>query len=113
MANLDREGLNYRRHGSGGLAERQLPSILNLYFPGCEGQTLLLLLDRKGLAVSLGSACEAGSSEASHVLLAMGYGEEEASSSIRVSLGQSTTAEEMDDAAAIIAEAVKKILVRS
>ncbi len=110
---LDERGLCYRRHGADEKSGRQLASILNLYFPGCEGQTLLLLLDRSGLAVSLGSACEAGSSEASHVLLALGCGEEEASSSIRISMGKGTTAEEIDEAGRIIAKSVELLLNRS
>lgn len=109
---LAAEAIDYRVHGAVGDASRHQASILNLYFPDIEGQTLLLLLDRQGLAVSLGSACEAGSSEASHVLLALGLAEDEASSSIRVSFGPETTEESVREAARIIGEAVRSVYAR-
>lgn len=60
-------------------------------FPGVQSDSLLFLLDQKGVSVSAGSACQAGVLRASHVLLAMGYDEAEASAVIRVSLGHTTT----------------------
>jgi len=72
----------------------RLPNTLNVGFPGCAGESLLVLLDLAGVAVSLGSACAAGSPEPSHVLRAMGLGPEAARGGLRLSLGpQSTTAD--------------------
>lgn len=89
---------------------RRLSSILNIYFPGVEGQTLLLMLDRSGVAVSLGSACEAGSTEPSHVLAALGLYEAEAASSIRISMGVGTTAGDIEETAAKMRDVVFAII---
>ncbi len=80
----------------------RLPNTLNLTFPGVLGESLLLALDLEGVEVSMGSACAAGSVEPSHVLLAMGRSEVAARSSLRISLGWSTTSAEIDRAAEII-----------
>jgi cysteine desulfurase len=82
------------RHGPA--AEPRLPNTLNVGFAGCSGESLLVLLDLAGIAVSLGSACAAGSAEPSHVLLAMGLDREAARSAIRLSLGPATTAADID-----------------
>jgi cysteine desulfurase len=73
-----------------------LPGTAHFTFPGCEGDSLLFLLDAAGVAVSTGSACQAGIPEPSHVLLAMGRTEAEARGALRVSLGASTTASDVD-----------------
>jgi cysteine desulfurase len=73
----------------------RLVNNLNLSFPRGDGETLLLSLDMKGVAVSSGSACASGSIEPSHVLLALGLGQKEAHASVRFSLGRSTTKEEI------------------
>jgi cysteine desulfurase len=73
----------------------RLVNNLNLSFPRGDGETLLLSLDMKGVAVSSGSACASGSIEPSHVLLALGLGQKEAHASVRFSLGRSTTQEEI------------------
>ena len=65
-------------------------------FTGCEGDSLLFLLDVAGFAVSTGSACQAGVPEASHVLLAMGVPEADARGALRFTLGPDTTADEID-----------------
>lgn len=67
---------------------QRLPNTLMFALQGIEGETLLMELDRKGLAVSSGSACSAGSTEPSHVLTAMGVAPELARNAIRVSLGK-------------------------
>ena len=72
--------------------------------PGAQSDSLLFLLDQKGISVSAGSACQAGVLGASHVLLAMGYDESEASSVIRVSLGHSTTESDIQLFTSAIAE---------
>jgi cysteine desulfurase len=74
----------------------RLPNTLNVSFAGCSGESLLVLLDLAGFAVSLGSACSAGSTEPSHVLRAMGRSVEAARAGVRVSLGPTTTAADID-----------------
>ena len=77
------------------LAHR-LPGNAHLTFPGCEGDSLLMLLDARGIACSTGSACSAGVPQPSHVLLAMGRDEEQARSSLRFSLGHTSTEADVD-----------------
>jgi cysteine desulfurase len=72
-----------------------LPNTLNVSFPGCDGETLLMGLDLEGVAVSSGSACMVGSVMPSHVLLAMGVPEETARATVRFSLGRENTEEEI------------------
>ncbi|MDP9497329.1 MAG: cysteine desulfurase [Actinomycetota bacterium] len=69
----------------------RLPGNAHFSFPGCEGDSLLLLLDARGVEVSTGSACSAGVARPSHVLLAMGRSDEAARSSLRFSLGSPST----------------------
>lgn len=83
--------------------------ILNLRFDGIDGQTLLLLLDAKGVCVSAGSACRSYESEPSHVLIAMGYSDSEARSSIRVSFSTDQSYEEAVKAAEILADCVASL----
>jgi len=75
--------------------DRRLPGNAHLRFPDCEGDSLLMLLDAKGIECSTGSACDAGVAQASHVLLAMGCSEEEARTSLRFSMGHTTTEAEV------------------
>jgi cysteine desulfurase len=84
----------------------RLPGNAHLSFPGCEGDALLLLLDREGIACSTGSACAAGVTQASHVLLALGRSEADARGSLRFSLGRTTTAADVDAVVAAIGPAV-------
>ena len=74
----------------------RLPNTLNVSFPGAAGESLLVLLDLAGVAVSLGSACAAGAAEPSHVLLAMGRDRDAARNGVRFSVGPSTTAADID-----------------
>lgn len=74
----------------------RLPNTVNFALPGIGGETLAIALDLAGVAVSTGSACASGAVEPSHVIRAMGYNESEARCAVRVSLGWSTTAEEID-----------------
>lgn len=90
-------GLRANHPATGGLV-----NTLNFTFPSVRGETLLIALDLAGVEVSMGSACAAGAVEPSHVLLAMGRGEAAARSSLRISLGYTTTARELAEAAAII-----------
>ena len=75
---------------------RRLPSNVNFCFEGIEGESLLLLLDDRGIAASSGSACTSGSLDPSHVLLAIGRVHDVAHGSLRLSLGDGTTEEEVD-----------------
>jgi cysteine desulfurase len=74
-----------------GDAVHRLPGNAHLSFPGCEGDSLLMLLDARGIECSTGSACSAGVPQPSHVLLAMGRADHEARSSLRFSLGHTST----------------------
>lgn len=74
----------------------RLPGNAHFTFPGCEGDSLLFLLDMAGFSVSTGSACQAGVPEVSHVLTAMGVPDDEARGALRFTLGHGTTAEEID-----------------
>lgn len=92
---------------SGAGAER-LPGHAHLRFPGCEGDSLLMLLDAQGIECSTGSACNAGVPQASHVLLAMGCDEDEARSSLRFTLGHTSTQTDVDRLVAAIGPAVER-----
>jgi len=85
-----------------GPRENRLANTLNLAFPAVLGETLLIALDLDGIEISMGSACAAGAVEPSHVLLGMGRSAREARSSVRLSLGWSTTLQEIEYAAEII-----------
>jgi cysteine desulfurase len=74
----------------------RLPGNAHLTFPGCEGDSLLMLLDARGIECSTGSACSAGVPQASHVLLAMGCSDADARGSLRFSLGHTSTADDVD-----------------
>ena len=74
----------------------RLPGNAHFSFPGCEGDALLLLLDAHGLACSTGSACSAGVAQPSHVLLAMGADDDRARSSLRFTLGHTSTQDDID-----------------
>ena len=79
-----------------GHPENSLPGTLNVSFSGAEGEAILLYLDLERIAVSTGSACASGSLDPSHVLLATGIGAELAHGSIRFSMGNFTTLDEVD-----------------
>ncbi|WP_432939075.1 cysteine desulfurase family protein [Kribbella sp. CA-253562] len=74
----------------------RLPANAHLSFKDCEGDSLLLLLDARGIEVSTGSACNAGVAEPSHVLLAMGYDDQRARGSLRFTLGHTSTDADVD-----------------
>lgn len=76
--------------------KRRLPGNINVCFEGIEGESLLLLLDARGIAASSGSACTSGSLDPSHVLLALGLPHEVAHGSLRLTIGPDNTAEEID-----------------
>jgi len=88
--------------------ESRLPGNAHLSFPGCEGDALLMLLDARGVECSTGSACDAGVPQASHVLLAMGADEAAARSSLRFSLGHTSTDADVDTLVEAIGPAVER-----
>lgn len=90
-------------------AEHSLPNILNVVLPGIQGETMLLNLDLLGIAASAGSACTTGNAEPSHVVLGIGRTEQEARSTIRFSVGRGNSLDEMDAAAAAVAEAATRV----
>lgn len=92
---------------------QRLPGNANFSFEYIEGESLLLNLDLKGIAASSGSACTSGSLEPSHVLLAMGICHEIAHGSLRLSLGKSTTKEEIDYLLEVLPEIVAKLRAMS
>ena len=89
--------------------ERRLPGNAHFLFPGIDGEALLLRMDLAGIAVSGGSACTTGSLEPSHVMEALGRGEREARSSLRLSLGEENTEQEIDETVQTLARIVKEL----
>lgn len=86
----------------------RLPGNAHLSFPGCEGDSLLMLLDANGIECSTGSACTAGVSQPSHVLLAMGADQATARGSLRFSLGHTSTAADVERVTAVIGQVVER-----
>jgi cysteine desulfurase len=86
----------------------RLPGNAHFTFPGCEGDSLLFLLDAAGVSVSTGSACQAGIPEPSHVLLAMGLTEDEARGALRMTVGHTTTEADLDALLAVLPDAVRR-----
>ena len=101
------EGLGEIPHSAlNGDAEKRLPGNVNFCFEGIEGESLLLLLDEKGISASSGSACTSGSLDPSHVLLAIGRVHDVAHGSLRLTLGKENTPEDVE----YIIEAVKEVV---
>jgi len=96
-----------------GSMEKRLPGSLNFGFSYVEGESLLLYLDSKGIAVSTGSACSSHKLEPSHVLLALGLKPEECHGSLRITMGRSNNQEQVDYVAECIAEAVERFRMMS
>ena len=91
------EGLKQIPHSAlNGDAVKRLPGNVNFCFEGIEGESLLLLLDDRGISASSGSACTSGSLDPSHVLLAIGRVHDVAHGSLRLTLGEDATEEEVD-----------------
>ncbi|MGB9463938.1 MAG: IscS subfamily cysteine desulfurase [Candidatus Acidiferrum sp.] len=93
---------------NGALAPRT-PNTANIMFAGIEGEALVIALDLKGLACSVGAACSSGAVEPSHVLTAIGLAQDEAKASLRFSLGRHTTETEIDFALEVIPAAVTQL----
>ncbi len=102
------EGLSKIPHSRlNGDREKRVPGTVNFCFEGIEGESLLLLLDDRGIAASSGSACTSGSLDPSHVLLALGLPHEVAHGSLRLSLSADVTAEQIDHIIASVTEVVE------
>jgi cysteine desulfurase len=86
----------------------RLPGNAHFTFPGCEGDSLLFLLDVAGFSVSTGSACQAGVPESSHVLLAMGVPEADARGALRITMGETTTEADVDALLDVLPDAVAR-----
>ena len=89
-----------------GSLEHHVPGTVNMCFEGIEGESLLLLLDAKGVCASSGSACTSGSLDPSHVLLSLGLPHEVAHGSLRLSIGEYSTMEEIDHIIKVVPEVV-------
>lgn len=103
---LQDAGLSNILHVNGGPVIHR-GKTLNLRFQGVDAQTLILMLDARGICVSAGSACTGHSTQPSHVLKAMGLSDEDAFSSVRFSFSRMNTEDEVDLAAQIVAECVQ------
>jgi len=92
-----------------GSAKDRLPNNANFSFKGAEGEAMVIALDQKGIAVSTGSACSSKSLEPSHVLMALGLSEEEAHTSLRVTLGRGTKEQDIIKILKELPSIVKKL----
>ncbi|HOJ12110.1 MAG TPA: cysteine desulfurase NifS [Clostridiales bacterium] len=92
-----------------GHSEKRLPGNVNFSFEFIEGESLLLMLDMKGIAASSGSACTSGSLDPSHVLLAIGLPHEIAHGSLRITFGDENTQEDVDYFMSILPEIINKL----
>ena len=102
------EGISEISHSAlNGDATRRLPGNVNFCFEGIEGESILLLLDDKGIAASSGSACTSGSLDPSHVLLAIGRVHDVAHGSLRLTIDESTTDEEVETIISSVKEVVE------
>ena len=89
--------------------KQRVPNVSNMSFGGIDGESLLIALDLKGIAVSTGSACASGSLEPSHVLQALGLSRDEVRGSLRFSLGAFNTRDEIDYTVSVLAETVTRL----
>ena len=92
-----------------GHREQRLPNTLSLTLPGLRGESLVVALDLRGVSLSSGSACKSGSPEPTHVLLAMGRSEPEAHCSVRFSLSNTTTEEEIDETLSTLKQVLEEM----
>ncbi len=102
LAQVEEAGVN-------GNGAARVPNTTNIYFNHIEGESFVIALDLKGLAVSTGAACSSGAIEPSHVLMAMGLQADRARASIRFSLGKQNTEDDIDLALALVPETVARL----
>ena len=105
------EGLKTKVDGLhlNGHPRERVPNTANVSFLGCEGEALIMALDLEGICVSTGAACSSGSTDPSHVLVAMGLSDEVIAGSVRFSLGFGTTDQEIDHCLEAIPQVVERI----
>ncbi len=106
---LERLLLEIECAGVNGAGAPRVPQTSSLYFDGIDGESLVIALDLKGLAISTGAACSSGAIEPSHVLMAMGMNAERARASVRFSLGRQNTAEEVEFAVSLVGDTVARL----
>lgn len=102
LSQIDEAGVN-------GDGAPRVPNTTNIYFDHIEGESMVIALDLKGLAVSTGAACSSGAIEPSHVLTAMGLRNDRARASLRFSLGKQNIGEDVDFALALVPETVARL----
>ena len=102
--------LRRKGQGEGAFTTEILPGHFHCRYPGIDAETFLIRLDREGVSASSGAACSSGSLEPSHVLLACGYSEVEATEGLRFTFGKDTTVEEAKAAAARVTFVMREIL---
>ena len=102
LAHVNEAGVN-------GEGAPRIPNTTNIHFDHIQGESLVIALDLKGLAVSTGAACSSGAIEPSHVLIAMGLGPVQARASIRFSLGKQSSQADIDFALALVPECVARL----
>jgi len=93
---------------NGSLSER-LPNNINFSFKGAEGEAIVIALDQEGIAVSTGSACSSKSLEPSNVLMSLGLSEQEAHTSLRISLGRYTTESEINKFLKVLTKTITRL----
>ena len=91
-----------------GINSNRLPGIVNVMIKGIDGESVLLYLGMKGVCISAGAACTSSDGHVSHVLRSMGLSEAEAGASLRISLGNDNSMEEIDDFVTILKEVIKR-----
>lgn len=92
-----------------GTMKKRLPNNLNIHFPGVDGERLVMELDEENIMVATGAACEASSDEPSHVLKALGLGDDVVRSSLRISLGRETDEFQIEQAGKTIVDVVSRV----
>ena len=102
LAQVEEAGVN-------GEGAPRVPNTSNIYFDHIDGESMVISLDLKGLAVSTGAACSSGAIEPSHVLVAMGLRADRARASLRFSLGKQSTTEDIDLVLALVPETVARL----
>lgn len=94
---------------NGARGDKRLPGSVNITFNDAQSELMLMMMDREGIFVSSGSACQAGAVEPSHVLKAIGLSNKEAKEAIRFSLGDKTTREDVDKVINVVRDCVQKL----
>ncbi len=108
-------GIHHRVPGAQllGDPQRRLPGNVHILLPGAVGESLLFLLDQRGIATSTGSACQAGVAEPSHVVRALGFDADQARSVLRLTLGRTSTEADVDAVVAALPGAYERAVART